>query len=65
MSATLDVVAPQRADWQPEGARQTNSWVRELFLVLIFYHVYQFARGSADVGARGRAFRHARWIVDA
>lgn len=33
--------------------------------MLAFYQVYQFARGSADVGARGRAFRHARWIVDA
>lgn len=65
MSATIDVVAPERTDWQPARARPTNSWVRELFLVLAFYHVYQFARGSADVGARGRAFRHARWIVEA
>jgi hypothetical protein len=65
VSATLDVVAPERADWRPLGTRSANSWVRELLLVLAFYHVYQFARGSADVGARGRAFRHARWIVDA
>lgn len=65
MSATLDVVAPEQAEWQPPRARSTNSWVRELFLVLAFYHVYQFARGSADVGATSRAFRHARWIVDA
>lgn len=65
MTATIDVVAPERTDWQPARARPTNSWVRELFLVLAFYHVYQFARGSADVGARGRAFRHARWIVEA
>ena len=65
MSLALDVAAPKRAEWHPEDTRQTNSWIRELFLVLIFYQVYQFARGSADVGARGRAFRHARWIVDA
>ena len=65
MSATLDVVAPERTDWRPTPARSANSWVREMFLVLAFYNVYQFARGGADVGARGRAFRHARWIVDA
>ncbi len=66
MSATIDVVAPEATEWQPATpARATNSWVRELFLVLVFYQVYQFARGSADVGARDRAFRHARWIVDA
>ncbi len=65
MSATLEIVALERTDWKPVATRSSNSWVRELLLVLAFYHVYQFARGSADVGARGRAFRHARWIIDA
>jgi PAP2 superfamily len=65
MSVTLDVVAPERKEWHPTSPRAAKSWVRELFLVLAFYHVYQFARGSADLGARGRAFRHALWIVDA
>jgi len=41
------------------------AWLRELLIVIAFYNVYQVVRGQADVGARARAFRHARWIVEA
>ena len=39
--------------------------MREVILVIGFYNVYQVVRGQADVGARARAFRNARWVVDA
>ena len=45
-------------------ARRT-AWVREILIVIGFYNVYQVVLGQADVGARARAFRHARWIVEA
>lgn len=41
------------------------AWLRELLIVVGVYNVYQVVRGQADVGARARAFRHARWIVEA
>lgn len=41
------------------------AWLRELLIVIGVYNVYQVVRGQADVGARARAFRHARWIVEA
>lgn len=43
---------------------QRTAWLREILIVVGFYNVYQVVRGQADLGARARAFRHARWIVD-
>lgn len=45
-------------------ARRT-AWLREILIVIGFYNVYQVVRGQADVGARARAFRNARWVIEA
>lgn len=41
------------------------AWLRELVIVIGVYNIYQVVRGQADLGARSRAFRHARWIIEA
>lgn len=57
---------PRHADLAtPSLPARRFAWVRELIIVIGFYNVYQVVRGQADVGARARAFRNARWIVDA
>ena len=57
---------PRRADLAtPSLPARRFAWVREIILVIGFYNVYQVVRGQADVGARARAFRNARWVVDA
>ncbi|MFZ9629732.1 MAG: phosphatase PAP2 family protein [Ilumatobacteraceae bacterium] len=59
-------VRPRRADLAtPSLPARRFAWVRELILVIGFYNVYQVVRGQADVGARARAFRNARWVVEA
>ncbi|MCB0980962.1 MAG: phosphatase PAP2 family protein [Acidimicrobiaceae bacterium] len=45
--------------------RSSRAWLREILLIAVFYFVYQFIRGLADLGARNRAFRHANWVVSA
>lgn len=75
-TGTLRPVAEEirRPATSPAGTRETavtslparrTAWVREILIVIGFYNVYQVVRGQADVGARARAFRHARWIVEA
>ncbi|MCB0954941.1 MAG: hypothetical protein KDB06_07950, partial [Ilumatobacter sp.] len=48
-----------------QRTRASHAWLREILLIAVFYFVYQFIRGLADLGARNRAFRHANWVVSA
>lgn len=59
-----DAAARQRPGTESSVPAQRTAWLREILIVVGFYNVYQVVRGQADLGARARAFRHARWIVD-
>ncbi len=69
MEVCADVGTPSPGvspDSAPAGSRPApHAWVRETFIVLGFYYVYQTIRSLADHGGvKNRAYGNARRLVD-